>query len=87
MMYNHYWFDSFKEWNSIFNMRDDWMGRVKGSSTMQINMHDGMARKLDCWFVTDLLKNLISLGTLVKDRFKYYRKGDWLGISEVLLWL
>lgn len=45
-------------------------------------MHDGMGRKLDCWYVPDLWKNLISLDTLSKDGMKYFGERDWLTFSK-----
>ena len=52
-----------------------WFGGVtssiKGSGTLLIKMHDGMVRKLDCWYIPELWKNLISLGTLGKNVMRY----------------
>lgn len=49
---------------------------------MQIKMHDGMVRKLDCWYVANLWKNLIYLGSLSKNGLRYVGEGDWVKISK-----
>lgn len=45
---NRDWFNSFKQWSSTVKIGDDYVTSIKGSGTMQIKMHDGMVRKLDC---------------------------------------
>lgn len=54
---------------------DDGMHSIKGIGTMLIKIHDCMVWKINCWYVLDLQKNLISLGTLEKDGMKYYGEG------------
>ena len=44
--------------------------------------HEGMVRKLDCLYVPELRKNLISLGTLAKNRMRYAGEGDWVKVTE-----
>ena len=51
---------------------------------MQIKMHDGMVMKLDCWYVPELWKNLVSLGTLAKNGTRY--AGDDYDEREDELW-
>lgn len=55
---------------------------IKGSGIVQIKMHDGMARKLDYWFVSNLRKNLISLDTLAKNVIKYSGESDWVKVFK-----
>ena len=49
---------------------------------MQIKMHDGMVRKLYCWYVPELQKNFISLGILAKNGMTYAGEGDWAKVTE-----
>ena len=46
-------------------MGDDSPCRTKGIGTVRLKMHDGVVRELtNVWYVPNLKKNLISLGTL-----------------------
>ena len=76
MTCNHDLFDSFNEWDSTVKMGDDRVSIIKGSGMVQIKMHNGMVRKLDCWFIIELQNNLIYIGTLANDGLKYSGKGD-----------
>ena len=57
-------------------MGDYGMCGIKCSNIVHIKMHDGMVKKMDCWFVLDLRKNRISLSTLAKDGVKYLGKRE-----------
>lgn len=61
---------------------EDVMRSIKGTDIIHIKMHDGMGRKLDCWYVPDLRKNPISFDTLSKDGMKYFGERDWLTFSK-----
>ena len=63
-------------------MGDDTPRCIKGSGTIQIKTYDGMVRSLDCWYVLDLQKNLISLGLLAKRGLKYYGEGEYVKVSK-----
>ena len=76
MTYYCDWFDSFKEWDGIVKMGADWVRNIKGSGTMQIKMHDGMVKNLDCRYISKLRKNIISFGILAKNGIRYAGKGD-----------
>lgn len=52
---------------------------------VQIKMHDDMLIKLNCLYVPNLRKNLISFGTLAKYALKYYTKDDWVKVFHVAL--
>nr|GEU37728.1 retrovirus-related Pol polyprotein from transposon TNT 1-94 [Tanacetum cinerariifolium] len=60
------------EWNGTVKLGDDVVISIKGCGIVQIKMYDGIVRKFDCWFVPDLKKNLISLGTFAKNGLKYH---------------
>ncbi|GJT48324.1 retrovirus-related pol polyprotein from transposon TNT 1-94 [Tanacetum coccineum] len=82
MMFSRDLFTSFKEWNGIVKCGDDAILAIKGSRIVQIKMHDGIVRKFDCWFVSGLKKNLISLSTLAKNGLKYHGEGEWVKVSR-----
>ena len=82
MTYSRDLFVSFKEWNGRVKLGDDGMRCIRGSGTVQIKMHDGIVRTLDCWYVPDLRKNLISLGTLDKHGFRYTGENGWLKVFK-----
>lgn len=63
-------------------MVDDWVISIMGSVTMQIKMHDGMVRKLDCSHIPELQKNFILLGTLAKNGTRYAGGGDLLKVTK-----
>lgn len=85
MTYNLDWFDSFKKWNVIVQLGDDGMHCIKANGILQIKIHDDMVRKLDCWYVSDLLKYMISLGTLAMSELKYSDEDDWVKVSKCAL--
>nr|GEU52209.1 retrovirus-related Pol polyprotein from transposon TNT 1-94 [Tanacetum cinerariifolium] len=64
--------DVLTEWNGTVKLGDDVVLSIKGCGIVQIKMYDGIVRKFDCWFVLDLKKNLISLGTFAKNGLKYH---------------
>lgn len=41
-----------------------------------------MIRKLDFWYVPNVQKNLISLGTLTKHTQKYYSEEGWVKVCQ-----
>ena len=57
--------------------------KVIGIGTVRIKMHDGIVRTLkDVRHVPDLKKNLISLGTLDSQGYKYVAEGGVLKVSK-----
>ena len=75
-------FTSFKEWNGNVKLGDDEVLGVKGSGSVQIKMHDGIVRSLDAWYVPNLCKNLISLGTLDKQGYNFSGNDGQLRVSK-----
>ncbi|KAI4328696.1 hypothetical protein L6164_021031 [Bauhinia variegata] len=71
MTFNKNWFHSFKEWKGSVSLGDDEVLPVKGSGLLQIKMYDGIVRTFDAWYVPGLRKNLISLGTLNNQGYKF----------------
>ncbi|KAI4300009.1 hypothetical protein L6164_033429 [Bauhinia variegata] len=71
MTFNKNWFHSFKEWKGSVRLGDDKVLPVKGSGLLHIKMHDGIVKTFDAWYVPDLRKNLISLGTLDNQGHKF----------------
>ena len=62
-------------------MGDDRDLDVKGSGSVQIRMYDGLVRTLNAWYVPELRKNLISVGTLDKNGYTFSGSG---GVLRVL---
>ena len=44
---------------------------VKDSGSLLIKMYDGIVRTFDAWYVPSLRKNMISLGALDKQGYKF----------------
>ena len=87
MTYNSDWFNSFKELDGTFMRGDDWGRSIKGSGTVQTEIHDGMISKLDCWYVPELWKNLVSLGILAKNGMRYAGEGEWVTVIKGSLFI
>lgn len=63
-------------------MDDNRMPCLKGNYTMHIKIHNGIIRKLDCWYVPDLWKNLISFDTLANHGLKYFSEYDHVKVYK-----
>ncbi|GJR57614.1 putative polyprotein [Tanacetum coccineum] len=81
---NQDWFVTYEEFDDghVF-MGNDSPCKVVGIGTIRIKMHDGVVRTLtDVRHVTDLKKNLISLGVLDSKGFNYTSENDVLHVSK-----
>ncbi|KAL6130850.1 hypothetical protein ACLB2K_069228 [Fragaria x ananassa] len=78
------WFDTFEESSSGEVFRgDDSPCRILGIGSVKIRMHDGVVRKPEnVKYIPKLRKNLISLGTLDKVRYRYSSKEGRLKVIK-----
>ncbi|OMO73383.1 Integrase, catalytic core [Corchorus capsularis] len=82
MTFSRNLFTTFKEWNGSVMLGDETTLSVKGSGSVQIKTHDGTIRTFDAWLVPELRKNLISLGTLDKQGYKYSGENGQIKVSK-----
>lgn len=59
------------------NLGDNEIWSIKGSGT-EIKMNDEIITNFEFWYVPNLWKNLISLGTLAKIWLKHSGEDDWV---------
>ena len=71
MTFNKHRFHSFKEWHSTMMLGDDERLPIMVSGSLQIKMYDGIVRTFDAWYVLGVRKNLVSLGALDKQGYKF----------------
>ena len=78
------WFASYQSIDGgVVLMGNNMSCKVVGIGTVRIKMHDGIVRTLkDVRHVPDLKKNLISLGTLDSQGYKYVAEGGVLKVSK-----
>ncbi|CAA7057309.1 unnamed protein product [Microthlaspi erraticum] len=74
MTSNREWFETYKEGNmGAVQLVDDRVCSIVGSNSIKFRMHDGVIRTLaDVRHVPAVKKNLISLGTLHRNGFRYH---------------
>lgn len=77
------WYFTFKESNNAILIDDNTHFKVAGIGTIRIRMSDEAMRTLsDVKYVPDMKKNLIFLGTLDKNGYKYSSKGGVMKVSK-----
>ncbi|PRQ16367.1 putative RNA-directed DNA polymerase [Rosa chinensis] len=84
MCFNRDWFDNYQsiDGRSVF-MGDNTPNKVMGIGTVRIKMHDEIIKTLTkVRHVPDLKNNLISLGTLDLQGYKYSSQGGVLRVSK-----
>ena len=81
---NRDWFTTYQPIKcGVVLMGSNMSCKVVGIGSIRINMHDGVVRTLtNVRHIPDLKKNLISLGTLDSQRYKYCAEGGVLRVSK-----
>jgi hypothetical protein len=82
---NRHWFSSFKpvQKGDVVCMGDDNPCDIVGVGSVQIKAHDGMTRTLqNVRYIPGVSRNLISLGTLDAEGFKYSGSSGVLKVSK-----
>ncbi|CAB4283358.1 unnamed protein product [Prunus armeniaca] len=78
-----HWFSTFKTMTGIVYMSDDNPCSTQGISSVMIKHHDGVIQELHgVRYVPNLKKNLISLGTLELQGYKFYYENNILKVAR-----
>ena len=82
MTLHRHWFVTFKQMTGSVRLADDGALSVEGVGTIKLRMFDGIIRIIECWYVTKMKRNLISLPTLDSQGFKFHGENGVLKVCR-----